>query len=101
MKVKTLLNKESKWVKNVYEEQGRYCLLGALQECYGGSAGHPPLGNAGEAYRDAKKKVESAIKEFATLRRVRVAKKPDIVRFNDNKNITFKDIRKVIRAANV
>lgn len=90
MKVKTLLSNESKWVKNYYEKDGRYCLLEALKKCY-----------LGEAYREARKKVETAINEFSKLRKVKVAKNPSIIRFNDNPDTTFKDIRKVVRAANV
>lgn len=95
MKVKTLLSNENKWVQERFYWNGRYCLYGALQVCYGGTAGEK--GPRTPEFREAKQRVQTAISVHTRKK----ALHPNIVLFNDNANTTFKDIRAVIRLANV
>jgi len=93
VKVKTLLNKPEKWIKGYFSNGGRYCLVGALMECYGTPRQ--------VEFKEAATKVRTAINELSKLRKVKLAKKPNIIRFNDNPKTTFKDIRAVLKLANV
>lgn len=96
MKVKDLLNRKTKWTKNFIAKTKnnrpttsrsadavKWCLYGAVMKCYG---------------------PKSSLKACSKLERalqLLYPNKHSVVAFNDNRKTTFKDIRKLLKEANI
>jgi hypothetical protein len=98
MKIKELLSDESKWIKGYFaadkdgnilddeynERACKFCLLGALDKCYGTNANE---------YRRVRAKIESRIIPNETL--------GTIVRWNDAPERTFADVKQLVEELDI
>ena len=85
MKVKNFLTNPNKWMKGEFHNQcGRYCLVGAINKCYGNN-----YKKHGE--------IMSKVRSYLVNNNLSFS----IVAFNDNKHTKFKDIKKLINKLDI